>query len=157
MFSSGNGKGVVCPLARSSVAREAHQGFKTFWYIDRKNNIFSEAQLDNRRRSKKIADLALEHQGFDLVRVWIHREANIQADAPSRAPWGDILAQRLPIPDMPVLELVKQMNPGGLELLMVKRAETLGVDRQAWAPLTEEPLGEYGSRLLKLKSSSVRE
>ena len=29
------------------------KGFKVFCYMDHKNNLFSEAQLDNRRRSKK--------------------------------------------------------------------------------------------------------
>ena len=35
---------------------------------------------------------ALELQCFDIVRVWIRGEANILADAPSRAPWESALA-----------------------------------------------------------------
>ena len=31
------------------------KGFKCYCYIDHKNNIFSDAQLDNRRRSKKMS------------------------------------------------------------------------------------------------------
>ena len=45
------------------------RGFKVYCYIDRKNNLFSEAQLDNRRRSKKMAIWALDLQWSDLVRV----------------------------------------------------------------------------------------
>ncbi|MCP4193147.1 MAG: hypothetical protein GY768_21255, partial [Planctomycetaceae bacterium] len=60
------------------------KGFKAFCYIDHKNNIFEDAQLDNRRRSKKLSNWALELQHFDIVRVWIRGEANILADAPSR-------------------------------------------------------------------------
>jgi len=36
-------------------------------------------------------------------------EANILADAPSRAPWESALAMHLPIPDMPVRDLVSAM------------------------------------------------
>ena len=32
------------------------KGFKFFCYMDHKNNLFSEAQLDNRRRSKKMSN-----------------------------------------------------------------------------------------------------
>ena len=34
-----------------------------------------------------------------MTRVWIRGEANILADAPSRAPWEHRLAKHLPIPD----------------------------------------------------------
>ena len=49
-----------------------------------------------------MSNWALELQGFDVIRVWIRGEANILADAPSRAPWEAALAMHLPIPDMPV-------------------------------------------------------
>jgi hypothetical protein len=35
------------------------KGFKTFVYIDHKNNLFSEAQLDNRRRSENLSNWVL--------------------------------------------------------------------------------------------------
>ena len=92
------------------------KGFRTFCYIDHKNNLFSEAQLDNRRRSKKMSNWALELQGFDIIRVWIRGEANILADAPSRAPWDNELARNMPIPDMPVRELVNMMYKAPEEL-----------------------------------------
>ena len=76
------------------------KGFRCYCYIDHKNNIFSDAQLDNRRRSKKMSNWALELQQFNIVRIWIRGEANILADAPSRAPWESRLAQFMPIPDM---------------------------------------------------------
>ena len=73
------------------------RGFKVFCYIDHKNNVFSDAQLDNRRRSKKMSNWALALQQFNIDRVWLRGEANILADAPSRAPWEEKLAQFLPI------------------------------------------------------------
>ena len=85
------------------------KGFKCYCYIDHKNNLFSEAQLDNRRRSKKMSNWALELQGFDIIRIWIRGEANILADAPSRAPWGAELAKHLPTPDRPLRDLVQAM------------------------------------------------
>jgi hypothetical protein len=66
------------------------RGFKTYCFIDHKNNLFTKAQLDNMRRSKKMSNWALELQQFDIVRVWIRGEANILADAPSRAPWEGV-------------------------------------------------------------------
>ena len=113
------------------------KGFKCYCYIDHKNNVFSDAQLDNRRRSKKMSNWALELQQFDIERIWIRGEANILADAPSRAPWEESLAQFLPIPDMPVRDLVIQMyqDPDGVEELVSKRREVLTGDR-VWEPLS---------------------
>ena len=62
------------------------RGVKLYCYIDHKKDLFSEAQLDNRRRSKKMSNWTLALQCYDLVRVWIRGEANILGDAPSRAP-----------------------------------------------------------------------
>ena len=103
------------------------KGFKCYCYIDHKNNIFSDAQLDNRRRSKKMSNWALELQQFNIDRIWIRGEANILADAPSRAPWEEKLAQFLPIPDMPVRELVIKMyqNPEALDDLVSRRRQDL--------------------------------
>ena len=75
--------------------------------MDHKNNVFTEAQLDNRRRSKKMSNWALELQQFNIIRVWIRGEANILADAPSRAPWEAATARHLPIPDLPLREIIK--------------------------------------------------
>ena len=47
--------------------------FKCYCYIDHKNNIFSDAQLDNRRRSKKMSNWALELQQFNIERIWERR------------------------------------------------------------------------------------
>ena len=118
------------------------KGFKTFVYIDHKNNLFTEAQLDNRKRSKKMSNWALELHGFDIVRVWIRGEANILGDAPSRAPWEDRLARHLPIPDMPVRDLVRKMyqDPDGLDLLVKSRAvDDQGVELQ-WEPIESDEL-----------------
>ncbi len=106
------------------------KGFKAFCYIDHKNNIFSEAQLDNRRRSKKMSNWALELQQFDIVRVWIRGEANILGDAPSRAPWENALARLMPIPDGPVRQVINAMynDPDSLELLVSERAKTMDPD-----------------------------
>ena len=41
-------------LWQGVVAHEKYiEGFRCYCYIDHKNNVFSDAQLDNRRRSKK--------------------------------------------------------------------------------------------------------
>ena len=53
-----------------------------------------------------MSDWALELQQFNIERIWIRGQANILADAPSRAPWEETLAQFLPIPDMPVRDLI---------------------------------------------------
>ena len=114
------------------------KGFKTFCYIDHKNNLFSEAQLDNRRRSKKMSNWALELQGFDIVRVWIRGEANILSDAPSRAPWESAMAKHLPIPDEPVRELVNRLYqaPEALEALIAARKRDVHLEE--WRPLDVE-------------------
>ena len=67
-----------------------------------------------------MSNWALELQQFDIVRIWIRGEANILADAPSRAPWESRFAQFLPIPDMPVRDLVRQLyqDPDSMEELV---------------------------------------
>ncbi len=52
---------------------------------------------------------ALELQQFDIVRVWVRGEAIILAGAPSRAPWEAEMARHLPIPYLPLLEIIQQM------------------------------------------------
>ena len=59
------------------------RGLKVYRCIDGKNNLFSEAKLDNCKWSKKMSNWALELQGFDIIRIWIRGEANILSDAPS--------------------------------------------------------------------------
>ena len=78
---------------------------------------------------------ALELQQFDIERIWIRGEANILADAPSRAPWDDRLAQFLPIPDMPVRDLVVKMyqDPDEVEDLVSRRRKVLTQDKE-WEP-----------------------
>jgi hypothetical protein len=116
------------------------KGFKCYCYIDHKNNIFSDAQLDNRRRSKKMSNWALELQQFNIERIWIRGEANILADAPSRAPWEEKLAQFLPIPDMPVRELIIKLYqaPEEVDDLVSRRRQVL-TGEQPWMALTREP------------------
>ena len=61
---------------------------------------------------------------------------NILADAPSRAPWEDELAQFLPIPDMPVRDLIVRLYqaPDDVEDLVSRRREVLTGEKQ-WEPL----------------------
>jgi hypothetical protein len=105
------------------------KGFQTYVYMDHKNNLFTEAQLGNRRRIKQMSNWALELQQFNIVRVWIRGEANILADAPSRAPWEAEMARHLPIPDMPLRELIKQMyvSPESWAALVASKAEKLNL------------------------------
>ena len=77
--------------------------------MDHKNNLFTEAQLDNRRRRKKMSSWALELQQFNISRVWIRGEANILADAPSRAPWEAATARHHPNPDFALPRINKHM------------------------------------------------
>ena len=85
------------------------RGFKVYVYMDHKNSLYHEALIDNRRIAKKMLNWALEIQHFNIVRVWIRGEANILADAPSRAPWGCKLMEHLPLADMPLRELIRKM------------------------------------------------
>ena len=85
------------------------KGFKVYVYIDHKNNLYTEAQLDNRRRSKKMSNWALELQAFNIMRIWIRGETNILADAPSRAPADDKVVRNLPVPNMEVKDLLRYM------------------------------------------------
>ena len=85
------------------------RGLLCYCYIDHKNNLFTASMLDNRRIAKKVSSWALELQSFNIIRVWIRGQANILADAPSRAPWECALAKHLPIGDAPVRQLIKDM------------------------------------------------
>ena len=118
------------------------RGFKHYCYIDHKNNLFSEAQLDNRRRSKKMSNWALDLQWYNLVRMWIRGEANIFGDAPGRAPWESELAQYLPIPDKPVREFVHQMyqSPEEFDLLVRERAREMLGEEPKWRTLDRSEL-----------------
>ena len=87
-----------------------------------------------------MSNLALELQGFDVVRVWIRGEANIFADAPSRAPWESLLAKHLPIPDEPIRDLIRKMyrTPEEWEEAVRQRKDkTIGKD-VAWEVLVED-------------------
>ena len=94
-----------------------------------------------------MSNWALELQGFDIVRIWIRGEANIIADAPSRAPWENALAMHLPIPDMPLRDLIKQMyqDPDGLEVLVDDRKKQVLGDESVWEPLEDNDVEYYGS------------
>jgi len=96
------------------------RGFKVYVYMDHKNNLYSEALLDNRRVAKKMLNWALELQHFNIVKVWIRGEANILADAPSRAPWESELMEHLPLADLPLRELINKMyrEPATFETLV---------------------------------------
>ena len=107
------------------------KGFKVYAYIDHKNNIFSEAQLDNRRRSKNMSNWALGLQQFDVVRVWIKGEANVLSDAPSRAPWEDALANNLPAPcDMPLQRIISEMYTSPAEFAQKVKERKKDLEKQ---------------------------
>ena len=111
---------------------------RTIVYMDHKNNVYSEAQLDNRRRSKKMTNWALELQQYNITRVWIRGEANILADARSRAPWEADMVRHLPIPDLPLRELIKRMYASleAWERLVRGRAEKMNLGE--WQSLGTE-------------------
>ena len=106
------------------------KGFLVYAYIDHKTNLFLDALLDNRRRSKKMAGWALELQQYNVVRVWLRGESNILGDAPSRAPWEAQLCNQLPIPDMPIRELIQKMyrSPEELDGSVKLRAEEMQIN-----------------------------
>ena len=81
------------------------------------------------------------------------------ADAPSRAPWESSLAQFLPIPDMPIRDLVVQMyqDPDALEQLVSKRRKVLTGDTP-FEPLREpeeEPSGPFLDEVQDDKSTAT--
>ena len=119
------------------------RGFKVYVYMDHKNNLYSEALLDNRRVAKKMLNWALELQHFNIVKVWIRGEANILADAPSRAPWESELMEHLPLADMPLRELIRRMykEPELLSTMVKEVAAKRGV-HDLWKPLPFDPSEE---------------
>ena len=100
-----------------------------------------------------MSNWALELQQFDIERIWIRGEANILADAPSRAPWEAALAQFLPIPDMPVRDLVHKMyqDPEEVEELVSKRRRVLTSD-EAWTSAAGEYQKAHGDNPLGVGS-----
>ena len=115
------------------------RGFKVYVYMDHKNNLYSEALLDNRRVAKKMLNWALELQHFNIVKVWIRGEANILSDAPSRAPWESELMEHLPLADLPLRELIRYMytQPATFETL-VKEVRSKRNQVKEWSPLDAE-------------------
>ena len=113
------------------------KGFKCYCYIDHRNNLFNEALLENRRIAKKMSNWALELQAFNIVRIWIRGEANILADAPSRAPWENVLAEHLPIPQGPLREVIKTMYrmPEEFESEVQSVVKKKGLDVSVWKGL----------------------
>merc|ERR1712007_34179 len=94
--------------------------------------MFVSSMLDRRKIAKKVSNWAPELQHFNLHRQWIRGEANILADAPSRAP-EEMLARRLPIPTGPVMDIVRRMYGGfdDLDGEVSKVADKLG----PWSPV----------------------
>ena len=77
-----------------------------------------------------MSNWVLDLSVYDLNRVWIRGEANILADAPSRAPWEAELARNLPIPDLPLRELIKQMfvSPEAWEKMVGEEKTRMNLD-----------------------------
>ena len=110
------------------VGFEKHiKGFLTLCYMDHKNNMFKESALENRRIRKTLTNWALELQQFNIVRIRIRGEANILADAPSRAPLEIALAKHAPVPNDPVHHIIEQMytEPEAFEAKVRERANNL--------------------------------
>ena len=85
-----------------------------------------------------MSNWALELQQYNISRVWIRGEANILADAPSRAPWEAEMARHLPIPDLPLRELIRQMytSPEAWSKLVHDRSKKINLDE--WQELERE-------------------
>ena len=77
-----------------------------------------------------MSNWALELQQFNIVRVWIRGEANILGDAPSRAPWETQLARNLPIPDLPLRQIIQTMyrSPEALEKMVQEKKKMQNLD-----------------------------
>ena len=56
-----------------------------------------------------MSNWALELQQLNIERIWIRGEANILADAPSRAPLDLQGVSELPVPVGPVRQLIRQL------------------------------------------------
>ena len=102
-----------------------------------------------------MSNWALELQQFNIERIWIRGEANILADAPSRAPWEATLAQFLPIPDMPVRDLIVKLYqaPDEVEDLVSRRRTALTGERP-WVALAGDS-GRSGPFLDQTKDGEV--
>ena len=111
------------------------RGLLTYVYIDHKNNLYAESMLDNRRIAKKVSNWALELQCFNIIRIWIRGQANILADAPSRAPWECQLAKHLPIAHMPIRQLIKDLyrHPDKLDKAVEEMVQSM--DLEDWEPI----------------------
>ena len=99
-----------------------------------------------------MSNWALELQQFSIERIWIRGEANVLADAPSRAPWEKKLAQFLPIPDMPARDLIVKLYqaPDAVEELVSRRRTVLTGDAE-WEPMGHDgpPSGPFLDQVLE--------
>jgi len=144
-------------LWQSVVGHERFiRGLLVFVYIDHKNNLFIHAMLDNRRIGKKVGNWALELQCFNIVRIWIRGEANVLADAPSRAPWECELAKHLVVPNTPVQTLINEIYqpPEGWD----EKFNKLGEKLPDWKPLTHQSgkeIPKFGIDALRIASLHV--
>ena len=75
------------------------------------------------------------------MKVWLRGEADILADAPSRAPWESKLMENLPLADLPLRESIQEMyrQPVDFEADVFATVKKRGLS-PTWSPI-EGPSG----------------
>ena len=86
-------------------------GLQLFAHFDHTHIERAESGLKHFRAAKKlvawIADFQV--QLANIVRVWVAGKDNVIADVGSRADWTRQLVKQLPVPEHPVLDLIRMM------------------------------------------------
>ena len=88
-----------------------------------------------------MSNWALELKQFNIVRVWIRGEANILGDAPRRAPWETQVARNLPIPELPLRQIIQTMyrSPEALGKMVQEKKKMQNLDEWQAIEKTEHP------------------
>ena len=110
-------------------------------FFDHKNIDYAERVLAIRRASKKLINWIADTQHIlaTVVRVWIDGKNNVLADSGSRAPWHFAVARHLPVPDMPIRDVIRLFfaHPSVPDDAIYKRKKEMNVER--WVPCPDAP------------------
>ncbi|CAK0788156.1 unnamed protein product, partial [Prorocentrum cordatum] len=116
------------------------EGFVAFTFFDHENIERAECALKNRATKKLMAWVAEAQDTLaNAPRAWIAGEANVLADAGSRAPWQSRVGSHLAIPASsarPVRDFVEKpfAHPDDLPQKIEQRRRDMGLEPWAAAP-----------------------
>ena len=92
--------------------------------------------MASRRASKKLVNWIADTQHLlaNVTRVWIDGKNNVLADVGSRLSWEHAVIQQLPVPNKPILEVIRLMftDPKTLERETEERYKQMG--SKSWSP-----------------------